>query len=224
MIGIYKVTNIINGKVYIGRSVDIGTRWKRHIWDSNNPSSKEYNSLFHKDLREFGKDKFDFEILEECEEELLNEKEKYWINYFGSTDNNYGYNSMEGGSYISQKTVYQYDFNGNLLNTYKSTREAARINNCSSSHISKCCLGKIPSLKGYLWSYELRNDMKYTPKPGNRKTVYQYDLNNNLIGIYESTMEAERITGCNHRHISECCNGKLATHGGFIWSYSENKI
>ena len=60
-------------------------------------------------------------------------------------------------------------------------------------------------------SFELGHQNK--PK----RTVYQYDKNNNLIASYESVNEAFRQT--NIRHISECATGKRKTAGGYIWSY-----
>lgn len=53
------------------------------------------------------------------------------------------------------------------------------------------------------------------------KKIAQYDLNNNLIQIYESAYQAGKKTGLNHRHISEVCRGKRKTTGGFKWAYLE---
>ena len=51
------------------------------------------------------------------------------------------------------------------------------------------------------------------------KEVCQYSLNDELIKIFESTGEAERITGISHQQISNCCNGKQKTCHGYIWKY-----
>lgn len=97
MCGIYKVTNIINNKVYIGLSRNIEERWKRHRSRPFNSNYSEYNSLFYRAIRKYGLNNFIFEVLEECPENILSEKEKYWINYYKSNDYNYGYNMTEGG-------------------------------------------------------------------------------------------------------------------------------
>lgn len=51
--------------------------------------------------------------------------------------------------------------------------------------------------------------------------VYQYDLDGNFISEFSSTREAERETGISHTQIGNCCNGKLNTAGGYVWSYDE---
>lgn len=54
--------------------------------------------------------------------------------------------------------------------------------------------------------------------------VRQYDRAHNLLGEYRSISEAAEATGCNRRHISEVCSGKLKSTGGFVWSYSAEPI
>lgn len=65
MIGIYKITNNINGKVYIGQSIDINKRWKEHKYRSQIPN-KEYDKYLYRAFRKYGLENFTFEILEEC--------------------------------------------------------------------------------------------------------------------------------------------------------------
>ena len=89
MIGIYKFENKKTHKVYIGQSVNIDKRKWEHL---KRPSD---NSLIDKRLKEYGEEAFYFEILELCKPEELDEKEKYWINYYDSYKN--GYNLTKGG-------------------------------------------------------------------------------------------------------------------------------
>lgn len=79
MIGIYCITNLQNGKRYIGQSGDILKRWKSHISDLKNGSHR--NRLLQNDFYETGVENFSFNILEELPDRILiNEKEQYWIN------------------------------------------------------------------------------------------------------------------------------------------------
>ena len=90
--GIYKIENLITHHVYIGQSVDITTRWRRHRDDAKN-NNKDYP--LYRAIKKYGIENFSFEIIEECPREELNDKEKYWIQYFDSYKN--GYNQTVGG-------------------------------------------------------------------------------------------------------------------------------
>lgn len=79
MIGIYKITNKINGHSYIGQSIDIAKRWKNHIISSSNKNDKGYDYPLYRAIRKYGIDNFSFEVLEECSQHLLDKQEKYWI-------------------------------------------------------------------------------------------------------------------------------------------------
>lgn len=90
-IGIYKITNNINQKIYIGQSIDIFKRWKNEI-------IKPPNEYLKNSFKKYGVENFSFDILEECSEEELDDKEKYYISLFNSTNKNIGYNITFGGT------------------------------------------------------------------------------------------------------------------------------
>ena len=89
---IYKVTNKINGKVYIDQSVDIGRRWHQHI-------TAEDDIYFHKAIQKYGIENFEWEVIEQCKKKDLDEREIYWIEYYDSF--NKGYNRTKGGDGVS---------------------------------------------------------------------------------------------------------------------------
>ena len=95
--GIYIIKNTINGKIYVGQSVNIHRRWNDHKkrYKYNNA---EQNSLLHKAFRKYGIENFVFEILEKCSKDELNSREQYWIVHYQSNDRRYGYNITEGGN------------------------------------------------------------------------------------------------------------------------------
>lgn len=100
MIGIYKITNKINGKVYIGQSVDITTRWKQEI----NAAKRGEQYPLCRALRKYGIENFEFSILEECAREMLDELECFYIKKFDSVKN--GYNLQYGGQTGGKKIDY----------------------------------------------------------------------------------------------------------------------
>lgn len=88
MIGIYKITKIKDGKSYIGQSNDIERRFSEHKTKTDIPIEIA--------IQKYGEKAFTFEVLEECDLSLLDEREKYWIQYYNTYKGN-GYNCNEGG-------------------------------------------------------------------------------------------------------------------------------
>ena len=90
---IYKIVNDINNKVYIGQTIDIEKRWYKHRY----LASSGFDRHLYNAMRKYGIDNFHIEVIEECPEEELDEREKHWIQQYNSTDRNYGYNKSFGG-------------------------------------------------------------------------------------------------------------------------------
>lgn len=97
MVGIYKITNQINGKVYIGQSTDINRRWREHKNSSNKAECLHYP--LYRAFAKYGLQNFVFEVIEECKVDELNQKEIFWINKYDSYRN--GYNQTNGGQNAS---------------------------------------------------------------------------------------------------------------------------
>lgn len=99
---IYKITNKINNKVYIGQTInDIETRWKRHC---NDALTNRIDTKFSRAIRKYGPDNFIVEQLDSAtSKKELDEKEKYWIKEYNSTI--LGYNCTDGGEDTS---TYKY--------------------------------------------------------------------------------------------------------------------
>lgn len=87
--GIYKITNLDTQRAYIGRSTDIKKRLTEHVKGAFNISTIADQEI-HRVMGREGVDKFSFEVLEKVEKEKLNEREKYWIDFYQTQS--YGYN------------------------------------------------------------------------------------------------------------------------------------
>lgn len=113
MIGVYKIQNQINKKVYIGQSIDIHKRWAEHRSAAFNPNEPRYDSQLYQAIRKYGLKQFTFEVLKTISPEqysrcALNELERYYIALYNSFKD--GYNATPGGEYgVSQKG----EINGN---------------------------------------------------------------------------------------------------------------
>lgn len=93
--GIYKIVNIVNNKLYIGKAFNINNRFRRHIYELNN--NKHNNEHLQSVWNKYGEKNFKFEILKECHIDDLNDNEEYFIRYYSSNNRKYGYNKTIGG-------------------------------------------------------------------------------------------------------------------------------
>jgi len=172
--GIYKITSP-TGKIYIGQSVNIKNRFKQYKYISNNKiiGPKLYNSL-----KKHGFENHQFEIIEECIIEQLNEKEIYWKKHILESvgweqvlfcelyDRGGGPKSeqtrlktslsLKGKPMVNNmKKVEKYSFNNILIEEFNSQIEAAAsVNSKQSAAISECCKNKRKSYKGFIWKYK----------------------------------------------------------------------
>ena len=95
---IYKITNKLNNKVYIGqtRSARPTDRYAKHKYIASHLEKEKHVSLIHRAMNKYGLDNFTFEIIEEVENNLLNKKEMEYIQIYNSLVPN-GYNLTKGG-------------------------------------------------------------------------------------------------------------------------------
>ena len=105
MVGIYKITNLINGKVYIGQSINIEKRIKEHFYKAKCFGETSYNSALHQAIRKYGEENFSWEILEECSIDEIDDKERFYIEQYNSITPD-GYNISEGGQKYRAKPKY----------------------------------------------------------------------------------------------------------------------
>jgi len=128
---IYKITNILNNKVYIGMTINtIKERWEQHCNESLRERGKD--RPLYRAINKYGKDSFLIEELEFIENEnQMAERERYWIEYFGSFKN--GYNATLGGD---GKPYLDY---GLIVKTYLEVgiiKKVAELLNIDAGHIS----------------------------------------------------------------------------------------
>lgn len=144
MVGIYKIENNINHKIYIGQSKNIERRWKDHrsriYYEANN------NLPLYRAFRKYGIDNFSFKVVEQCLSEELDKKEKEYIQKFNSIAPN-GYNVTPGGSssYPQKLTIEQVKEIKKLLKT--TTLNQTDIGNLFN--VSQNAISDINT--GYCW-------------------------------------------------------------------------
>ena len=214
-IGIYKINNP-KGKIYIGKSKNIEKRFSSYYKLQHcHQQRKLYNSL-----KKYGPKNHVFEIIEECFEELLNEREIYYIELYNSLND--GLNLTQGGDGGSlskesaelkrlkiMKPILQYDLDGNFINEFKGASEAIKyLDKGNANNINDCARGKYISTYGYIWIYkENEIQQKITPrksKQGNHNgwsKERREKIKNSRIGEKRSKEYCKKISDLKKKPI-----------------------
>lgn len=208
IIGIYKITNQVNGKCYIGQSHNINERWVKHRSRAYQINDINYDCYFYRAIRKYGLEHFSFEILEECSSEELSKREMYYISFYDSFNPEHGYNMTMGGE-------------GRLVQDRNRVLELWN-QGCIIGDIAKIISGSRNTVKQILQEfdidYESENKNRWIKKKS--RSIEQYDEMKNLINIWSSAREAERELHIDHTAISDCCNYIRKFAGGYIWRYA----
>ena len=211
---IYKYTSP-NGKSYIGQ-----TKYTRA---QRGTKAEDYISCtaFHAALIKYGMENFTYEILEECSNELLDEKEQYYISLLNTKIPN-GYNIRDGGNSTRSwsKHVFQFSQDGKLIKEYESVTEAALENKCSIASISEVCNKRKFTCLGYIWSFDKDWIPPKNKKHLRNKIVYQFDEEGNLIREFETVKNAANFNNVPLSQIYACANkNKRKRVGNCIFTY-----
>lgn len=201
----------INGKILTPKTQKNG--YKSVYLCKNATKTKAY--IHRLVAKEFLANPYELDVVNHRDENPANNQLKNleWCSH--KYNMNYGTQIERRKAKVSKK-VNQYDQDMNLIKTWNSTREAER-NGYNSTLISLCCKGKNGSHKGYQWRYsECENQNNFINKQN--KKIYQYDINKNLIKVWQSGAESIKA-GVATKSVYECCEGKQKTHNGYLWSY-----
>ena len=223
---VYKTTNLINNKIYIGVHRTIKNINDGYIGCGVCGKVKKGKG-FIAAVAKYGYENFKRETLfsyPDTEEGKLQayKKEAELVNWDFIRDKN-TYNLKLGGrvsSSVRQRQIAQYDLDGNLIKVWNNIAEIVRANIAPSSSISHCCNKETYSNK-WQWRYydgTNKNINKVTPKI---RPVYQFDLQGNYITYYKSIREASEATLINPTLISNVCTNHQYQAGGYFWSYKK---
>lgn len=203
---IYKATNKINGKLYIGQTVRaLDVRIAEHKRHKNTP--------FDKAVQVYGADNFDFEVIDTAETiDELNRKEKYWVNYYNAFGKN-GYNACEGGgntvgyhhteeSKKKMSVAHKGKWDGQNNPFYGKKHNAETKAKMSASRAGRIITDE--------WRKHLSESSPYKVRVHNIETDE----------IFNSIKEAADKYNIKPTHITRVCRGRRKSSGGYHWEYA----
>jgi group I intron endonuclease len=231
MVGIYKITNP-SGKIYIGQSINIDKRKSKYVANHTQGQPKIQRSI-----TKYGWEKHEFDIIEECAIEQLDERETYWKQHYLTQFNNDWemvlfcnlYDSGGGPKSEEWKKsryipIIQYDLKGNFIQEWDSGTHYAESRGLNSSTLIIMCLkNKSKTAYGSLWKYKTNNYPKIILPlvlEYEKMKVTQMDLDGNMVKEWNSILEAANSLGLKKQSIVNNLKGRSKSSGGFIWKYT----
>lgn len=202
---IYKITNDINNKIYIGKTNrTIKERFREHCKASER-DRYEKRPLYSA-MNKYGIEHFYIEEIEQCDLSLAEEREKYWIEYYNSFKN--GYNATLGGdgkAYINRDLV---------IGTYNKVQNQAKVAEILGIH--KKTISNI--LKEN--NIQIKKSQEVA-KENFSKSVAMLDKDTlEIIKTFNSIKDAERFLNITYRsHIAKVCDGQRKTFKGYKWKW-----
>ena len=200
---IYKVTNKINNKIYIGQTIrTLEERIKEH--------TRKRNSSLYKAFNKYGIENFEIEIIDKCDTtEELNKKEIYWIKYYDCLVPK-GYNLCEGGG---QTNGYQHREESKIKMSNNRGRYYGENNPF---------YGKTHTLEQkQKWSKERKGKDLSKAIEKSIKSRQRKVINLDTMEIFNSIKEASEKYNLKDTHITRVCKGKRNKTGGYRWQYLE---
>lgn len=195
--GIYKITNLITNKVYIGSSKNLNKRYKEHFNSLKN--NNHHSSKLQRSYNKYKENAFKFEILEECNIDKLIEREQYYMdNYKPFFNINPKASSCEGRVLTKNHKLKISNSNKNKI---RSEELKLRWSNIKKEN---------PNPELYKLIVEKAKEV-------NSIKVLKYNKNMEFIKEYSSMTEAARDINGDPSTISKVCKGKIKSHRNFIF-------
>jgi len=230
--GIYCIENMINNKKYIGQSKNIDDRWRKHKGELNR--GVHDNDYLQKSWNKNGSENFKFYVLEYCDVDELDDKERYYIDLHNTLNRDCGYNLKTGGqdNGVCASEYVRNMISNALKRAYAESedlRQQSRDNalkQWANPEIKAKILGENNGMYGKHHTEETRKKMskmkKGKPSPKqNMIPVYNIELDK----AFTNATEAGKELSLHGSTILQVCYGNRKTCGGYHWKFLlENNI
>lgn len=221
---IYKITNKINGKVYIGQTITpIKNRMYKHYSQARN--GKNITGI-DAAIKKYGEENFEIEQILECPNEDLDLQEKFYISKYNSFEN--GYNLTMGGQFSTTSLNININEAISKYQELKSVEETAKYFNCCSETMSKLLKANGVEIKKHLNLDNLKNGCEF--KEGDHtKAVKIVELNltfNSLKDcaqwLLDNGYSKAKSMELARKSLSRALNGERASYCGLHFEFAEN--
>lgn len=233
---IYKATNKINNKVYIGQTIkSLQERIYAHVYRAKK-SLNITHTHFINAIRKYGENNFIWEVIDSGEnQEELNQKESYWIKYYNTIEN--GYNIQEGGQESSSdkfvlacggKPFLAYRVNGEFLGEFINQRAFGKKYNIANTNISNLIQNKYNSCNGIIciakenFSNELLKEKINKAKQTFREFIAIDLKTKEQFGPFQTMKDCKKQLNLKNNHIGEVLKGKRKSQEGFTFQFIDN--
>lgn len=204
--GIYLIRNIVNGKVYIGASVNINNRLYQHIAGLRSKNSQHTNEHFIASWHKYGEENFDYAVLEECLREHLKSREFFWMKKYKSTNPKFGFNKRMDSP------------DGMITHPETSLKF---IENCKRRFADQTNRDEQGAFFKEFWRNNPEKKHKMSLKLKSIKQIYKFakmDEDENTLQVYD-TLDAIIAENPEYKwqNIYAVCNGYKKRIYGFKW-------
>ena len=212
---IYKYTNLINGKVYIGQTIqELKERHSKHVSVAfGKETGHGYNYLIHKAFRKYGIDNFTLEIIDKVDNALLNEKEREYIALYNSYER--GYNMTPGGESKTEDFPLSDEEKKIISELFEDGLAIKKIAERTGHHYRKIKRVLLEEL-GYSEA-DIENRYLASKGKATRSMVYALDTNKDIISSYNSIKEASQFLGISTAWLSKIVNSQQKFYKDKYW-------
>lgn len=198
---IYLVTNLINGKLYVGQTTrTLKKRWKEHC------SKTSKCPCLHNAIEKYGKENFKVEQIDiAIDRKELDKKEQYYINFYNTLAPN-GYNLETGGNLGAQHSE-------ETLEKMKAWHREHPISDIEKDK-------RVKRLSEY-WKGNTRSKESIEKSAKSKwKPVSQYTKQGEFVRTWNSAKEASETLHIHKSTLCQCCKGVKPSAGGYVWKYA----
>ena len=203
--GIYKIENLINGKVYVGKTVNLRKRYGSYKSSYYNRTERQINSYLMSSIDKYGPTNFSFSVLEFCSIDNLSERELFWMVELESTNLEKGYNlRLDSSTGMVAHEATREKISRRVKEEYANGTRSAEAVGAFFSEMWK--------------DDELKDQMRQQVSESRRSFFIQSAKDGTIIAVWNGI---NQIMNYNRdykwQNVYAACNGNKKSYRGFLW-------